>query len=251
MAEGYAVISTEALIAEFQKAIDENWGYIYGATHEMWNASRQAAYNKAKADNPDCQNSIKYGSKWYGHWVTDCSGLFAYAFKVLGGYMYHGSNTMYLQYCEHKGTLKAGKRTDGMALKPGTAVFVYNSSKKKYTHVGLYIGDGWVIEAQGTQAGVVKSKVSLSKWTNWGELKGVNYEGGDQPMPPEPTPEKGYAVVTGKNLALREGPSTNAKVLTRIPTGTVIKITEEPNDWEYVTYGNKSGFVMKQFIKEG
>lgn len=244
------VISTSALIAKFEEAYNNKWGYIYGKSHDLWNAAKQAEYNKAKANDPDCQNSIKYGPKWYNHWVTDCSGLFHWAFAVLGGTMYHGSNTMYNSWCTAKGKLSGGKRTDGNVLKPGTAVFTGNDSR--HGHVGLYIGNGTVIEAEGAQNGVVKSSVTKSKWTYWGELKGVDYGSSPAPEPkPEPTPAKGYAIVTGTNLALREGPTTNAKVLTRAPTGSTVKITEVPNDWVYVTYGNKTGFMMKKFLKEG
>jgi hypothetical protein len=167
------VITTEELIRKFQQALDEKWGYIYGTKHVMWNAERQAEYDKENKDDPNCQNSIQYGSRWYGHYVTDCSGLFAWAFSVLGGEIYHGSNTMYLKWCNDKGELKKGKRSDGRELKPGTAVFVWNGTK--YSHVGLFIGDGIVIEAASTLKGVITSKVSDSKWSHWGELKGVAY----------------------------------------------------------------------------
>ena len=88
---------------------------------------------------------------------------------------------MYRDYTTARGDLKNGQRSDGQPLKPGTAVF----KKKKatagqksyngynYHHVGLYIGDGTVIEAKGTINGVVTSKVST--WNAWGELKGVDY----------------------------------------------------------------------------
>ena len=75
--------------------------------------------------------------------------------------------------------MSAGKRTDGTPLKPGTAVYKFNASEG-YHHVGLYIGEGVVIEAKGTAYGVVKSKIG-SGWTHWGELKGVDYaEKGEQ-----------------------------------------------------------------------
>ncbi|MBR2663328.1 MAG: peptidoglycan-binding protein, partial [Clostridia bacterium] len=106
--------------------------------------------------------------------VADCSGLFSWAFKLLGGYMYHGSDTMFRKYCTSKGELKKGKRTDGATLKPGTSVFVWNG--KKYSHVGLFIGGDTVIEAMGTINGVTTSKVTAGKWTHWGELTGVLYE---------------------------------------------------------------------------
>lgn len=250
--ETNVVISTFALIAKFQQAIDEKWGYIYGKTHEKWSKAKQEAYDQAKAGDANCQNSIKYGPQWYGHWVTDCSGLFAWAFKQLGGYMYHGSNTMYNKYCTDKGTLSGGKRSDGKELKAGTSV--YTGTEGKHGHVGLYIGNGYVIEAMGAKNGVVKSKVSEDKWTYWGELKGVDYGGSPQPQPtptPTPTPAKGEAIVTGKNLALRQGPSTKCHVITRIPTGKTVKLVDQPSDWTYVKYGNNEGFVMNKYIKKG
>jgi NlpC/P60 family. len=76
-------------------------------------------------------------------------------------------------YCTAKGELKKGRRTDRAALKPGTAVFVWNG--KTYSHVGLYTGDNTVIEAMSTVNGVTTSRVTAGKWTHWGELAGVDY----------------------------------------------------------------------------
>ncbi|MBO7662991.1 MAG: peptidoglycan-binding protein [Clostridia bacterium] len=181
------VISTQALIDKFKEALADKWGYIWGTAGEKWTAAKQAQLDKTT--DADRANSRKYGSQWIGHMVADCSGLFSWAFKQLGGYMYHGSDTMFRKYCTETGELKTGKRTDGQGLKPGTAVFVYKSDKKKYTHVGLYIGDGWVIEAAGARQGVIRGKITNSKWTNWGELKGVDYSGTSPEPTPDPQPE--------------------------------------------------------------
>ena len=178
------MISTQALIEKFQYALDDDWGYIYGAAGILWTAAKQNATTNEMAK--------KYGYRWVGHYVADCSGLFTWAFKQLGGTMYHGSNTMYNSYCTAKGKLAKGKRTDGAELKPGTAVFVWKEADKKWGHVGLYIGNGEVIEAASTQKGVIKSKVTDSKWNGWGELKGVDY--GESPAPDpdfRPTLRKG------------------------------------------------------------
>ena len=180
------MITSQALIGKFQQALSEDWGYIYGMTHVKWTEARQSQYNKAKAGNSKCAMSIRYGSKWYGHWVTDCSGLFTWAFSEMGGKIYHGSNTIYKSYCSTKGALVNGKRTDGKELQPGTAVFT--GTENDHPHIGLYIGDG-VIEAKGAQYGVIKSKVADKKWTWWGELKDVKYDGSAPDPQPEPTPE--------------------------------------------------------------
>ena len=231
------MIQTNDLISKFRYALDNDWGYICGQAGDKWTQKKQDAATR--------EQTKKYGQKWVGHYVADCSGLFSWAFKQLGGYMYHGSDTMFRKYTTANGTLKDGKRTDGQEMKPGTAVFVWKESDKKYGHVGLYIGDGWVIEAASTQSGVIKTKASNKKWTHWGQLKDVNY-GGDQPVP------EGYAVVTGVRVALRSAPSTSASVIVRVDTGKQVKLEEPPpSDWDYVSYQGKTGWMMKKFLKEG
>ena len=159
-----ANIDAKKLIQLFQQALDEHWGYIWGAAGEKWTQEKQDAATR--------NMTVKYGQQWVGKYVADCSGLFYWAFKKLGGYMYHGSNTMWSKYCTSKGALKNGARSDRQTLKPGSAVFKCKNGTDYY-HVGLYIGNNTVIESQGTSTVVVTSK--LSTWTHWGELKGINY----------------------------------------------------------------------------
>ena len=230
------LITTDALIAKFQYALDHKYGYIYGAAGELWTEAKQKSATR--------EQTVKYGKQWVGHNVADCSGLFTWAFKQLGGFMYHGSDTMYRKYTTASGALKNGKRTDGQELKPGTAVFVWKEEDRKYGHVGLYIGNGIVIESASTQKGIITSKVSDKKWEYWGELKGVSYV--NKPVP------KGYAQVTGTRLALRSAPSTSAKVIMRVDTGNIVKLeTPPPSDWDYVSYDGKTGYMMKKYLKEG
>lgn len=153
------MITAQALIAKFQYALDQKWGYIWGGAGQTWTQAKQDAATRSM--------TVKYGSRWIGKRVADCSGLFSWAFKELAGYMYHGSNTMWNKYCTSKGTLQSGT-----TLHPGTAVFLVNSAGSRH-HVGLFIGNDTVIEAKGTAYGVVTSK--LSHWDEWGELTGVDY----------------------------------------------------------------------------
>lgn len=188
------MISTQALIAKFQQALDNDWGYIWGTDGVMWTAARQAQLEQTT--DSDRESGRKYGKKWIGHMVADCSGLFVWAFKQLKGTdIYHGSNSIWDRYCSDKGELKKGKRTDGRDLKPGTAVFTYNASKKNRGHIGLYIGDGWVIEASGTINGVIKSKITISKWVEWGELKGVDYEEAPADIITDPEEDMTYGTI--------------------------------------------------------
>ena len=226
------MIQTKDLIALFQKALNEKWGYIWGTSGETWTKAKQEAATR--------EMTIKYGSKWIGKRVSDCSGLFYWAFKQLGGYMYHGSNTMYKQYCTDHGKLIDGKKENGEELKPGTAVFMWNSTNN-WHHVGLYIGDGKVIEAKGTYYGVVSSNVE--NWHYWGELKDVDYDGTHQPV------VLCHGKVNGGTLNLRNGPSKSEARILGIPSGTTVEVIEFTNDeWWKVIYNGRKGYVMKRYL---
>ena len=161
------MIDAGNLIALFQQALDDKWGYIWGTSGQVWTGARQKAATR--------ETTIQYGAKWIGHCVADCSGMFVWAFKQLGASIYHGSNTIWNKYCSSKGKLSKGQRTDGQPIKPGTAVFLYRASDNNRHHIGLYVGDDTVIEAKGTMYGVVTSR--LNHWDEWGELKDVDYTG--------------------------------------------------------------------------
>lgn len=230
------MIKASDLIDKFRYALDNSWGYIWGKWGQIWTEKDQA--------NASREMTVKYGSRWIGHHVADCSGLFRWAYDQFGLAIAHGSNLIYDGHCKSKGKLSGGRRTDGQELLPGTAVFTGDVNDRG--HIGLYIGGGEVIEAKGTQAGVVKSKVTESRWTWWGELKAVEYT-----KEPEPKPAEGYAIVTGKKVALRQDPSTRATVIMRINTGESVKIEEAPDEWEYVSYKGRKGWMMKEFLNEG
>lgn len=172
-----AVVKASALLPYVKKAYSEKWGYI-------WGGSGQVHTQKAQ-DSATREQTIKWGQRWVGKRVVDCSGLFYWAYKQCRGYMYHGSNTTWNKYTtSRKGTLVKGKRSDGGALKPGCAVFLTKNGDRH--HIGVYIGNGEVIEAKGTYYGVVKSKVSA--WDEWAELVNTVYdvvEGGTVQAPAE------------------------------------------------------------------
>lgn len=256
-----AIILTVDLIAKFQYALDNHYGYILNTWHTKWTQAAQNAKvsymqkkygadwkNSKSAQGDDSYTAAMYGAKWIDHWVTDCSGLFYWAFKELGGYMYHGSNTMWKKYCTAQGKLSNGKRTDGQELKPGTAVFVLKGTTNR-SHVGLYIGNGIVIEASGTKVGVVTTEITNKKWCEWGELKGVDY-GMNTNIVEEPTQNKnsvaGSAVVNDTKVALRQYPSTSATVLTRVDKGERVQVLD--SDWARVSYMGKTGWMMKKFL---
>ena len=154
------MISAKALRDAFQQALSEEWGYIWGTRGQTWT---QASQNKATR-----AMTVKYGAKWIGRRVADCSGLFVWAYKLHNESIYHGSNTIFNKYCSETGPV-AGT----VKIRVGTAVFQNTAGTRG--HIGLYIGGGMCIEAKGTQHGVVSSPLAV--WDEWGTLKDVDYTG--------------------------------------------------------------------------
>lgn len=58
---------------------------------------------------------------------------------------------------------------EAMPDTPGLAVW-------KSGHIGVYIGNGEVIEAMDTRYGVVKTKLQGRGWTHWLEVPGIKYD---------------------------------------------------------------------------
>ena len=203
------MIKATDLIAKFQQALDDHWGYIWGTAGVMWTEARQKALEKTTDENRAM--SRKYGSKWIGHMVADCSGMFVWAFKQFDLPMSHISSNIFVSYCtSNKGRLTTAlKRT----ILPGSAVFT-GETAGKHPHVGLYIGNNEVIEAKGTINGVVKSNLTDKKWTFYGELKEVIYDGTAPAPVPDPTPgwrptirrgNKGAEVIECQTMLTRLG----------------------------------------------
>lgn len=197
-------IKASDIVEKFRYALEVKGGYIWGKSGQTWTRKLQDQLvarlvslfgdkwkNSNAAKNDNYYQGGLHGDKWIGHRVWDCSGLWRWAMKEMGKDIAHGSNSIFDRYCKAKGTLAGGKRTDGKPLLPGSPVFTSNPDTGKKPHIGCYEGDGNVIEAASTIKGVVRSRITdknssgKDKWTHWGEMSGVDYEEGGEPMAPE------------------------------------------------------------------
>ena len=188
-------------------ALERKGGYIWGQSGADWTQSKQKNLEKKYNANPDAyadyRYSVKYGAKWIGHPVWDCSGLCRWALKQHGIAVAHGSNSIWDRYL-----LKKGKLTDDTVLPEGAAVFTGTDRKKP--HIGTYTGDGLVTEAAGANAGVIRTQLHGGKWKYWGLYKNVDYDfiPGEQTKParPEPAQPEPALPAAAENLpTLRKG----------------------------------------------
>lgn len=128
----------------------------------------KSLHKTKKAKYPGYYKATDFQSQ-YGKKVHDCSGL-------IEGYLMSESATAAPKYvkaydysanslraaCEEKGEI------DTIPEIPGICVFFDG-------HVGVYIGNGEVVEARGHAYGVVKTKLSDRPWKWWGKHPNVTY----------------------------------------------------------------------------
>ena len=150
------------LVKWAQMAYDNKWGYVWGSHGNVLTANELKRLEKTFGSHvTDKEEYIK--SHWLGRRTSDCVGL-------IKGYGW---------YDETSGTIKYG--TNGM--KDVTADGMFNAAVEKGTintmpdipgiavwhqgHIGVYIGNGYVIHAANTYDGVIKTPITSSGWTQW------------------------------------------------------------------------------------
>ena len=152
-------------------AYQEHWGYVWGTfglvlTESLFEA-KLAQYPDALAGNADFIRQT-----WVGGRTTDCVGLIkGYGWldteteeivyntngmpDITANEMYHAASV--------SGTIDTIPETPGLA--------VWHDG-----HIGVYIGNGEVVEAMGTRYGVVKTKLEGARWTHWLKIPYISYD---------------------------------------------------------------------------
>lgn len=149
-----------------------------------YGSSRMTKYEKDIASRKVCADCIGLIKGFF--WTNGGKGVLEY---INGGEKFtnkygsngcpdKGANSM-LAWLKAKGC-KNGK-IDTLPDVPGILLF-------KSGHVGVYVGDGWAVEAQGFNYGIVKTKVSKRPWTEWAYLPEslLTYDGSTVEIPDTP-----------------------------------------------------------------
>lgn len=129
--------------------------------------ARYREHIRNKATVQDCIGLIK------GYYWTRDNGTQKYG---LDGRPDKGANGMFAA-ARKKGPIGEIPEVPGLLLyAPG--------------HAGVYIGEGWGVEAKGFRDGVVRTAVASRTWTHWYECPYIEYE---QATAPEALPVLSYA----------------------------------------------------------
>lgn len=218
-------IPVKSLYDNCEMMLRDGWGYIWGASGEVWTQKKQDAATR--------EMTVKYGSRWIGKHVVDCSGVMVYIWRQHGLSIYHGSNTIRRKYC--------GPLTN--TPQPGYAAFKVKADD--YHHIGIVAEDGMnVYEAKGTQTGFVMS--AASSWDCFAPFNDVDYlgkkQGGKQVI------YQAKVATESGDLNIRSGAGTNFPVVGRLAKGEIVDVLEEQDDWAHIIDG-KEGWVSMKYLK--
>lgn len=152
-------------------AWESGWGYVWGTYGNVLTESLLAYKVSQYPDGVGNHEDI-IRANWLGGRTADCVGL-------IKGYSWLSPETMTIDYGTHgmpdigANQMYYNARESGpistMPDIPGLAVWHDG-------HIGVYIGNGQVIEAMGTKYGVVKTELAGRGWTHWLKIPYINYD---------------------------------------------------------------------------
>ncbi len=158
------------LVAYSVSAWENGWGYVWGTcgwvlTDSLFQ-SKLAQYPEGVGNYEDFIRE-----NWLGGRTTDCVGLIkGYGWLDIEtmsvGYAINGMPDIGADSMYYNATVKGDMSS--MPDTPGLAVWHEGP-------IGVYIGNGEVIEAMGTRYGVVKTQLSERSWTAWLEVPYITY----------------------------------------------------------------------------
>lgn len=151
-------------------AWESGWGYVWG-TYGCVLTDSLFAYKLEQYPDGVGGYADFIRANWLGGRTTDCVGL-------IKGYGWLDTETMSIEYGTNGMpdygadqmyySASVSGTIDTMPDIPGIAVWHEG-------HIGVYVGNGEVVEAMGTKYGVVKTQLEGRGWTHWLEIPFIEY----------------------------------------------------------------------------
>lgn len=178
------------LVTFVEKAFAEKWGYVWGTYGQILTEPLLRAKVTQYPDMVGRYQTI-IRQKWMNRRTVDCIGL-------IKTYMWYNENLDMIAYdpitdVNVGGMINSAKDKgliNTMPEIPGLAVYMQG-------HIGIYIGNGQVIEAHNTTKGVIQTTLrgnGSTPWTGWLMIPYINYIGVDNLKPILKLGSKGEAV---------------------------------------------------------
>lgn len=159
-------VTNTDIVKFFQKAVKEKWGYVWCLNGVLYTQEMAEKFKKERKSTPRGRTYKTYWTEdckqWIGKMAADCSGGIVAAIRTkIPTYTDRTANTFRSQFSEY------GKISTIPEI-PGLAVW-------RNGHIGIYEGNGYVLEFRGTAYGAVRTKLADRGFNYWGKIRDVDY----------------------------------------------------------------------------
>ena len=212
-------------------------GYVWGAQGEILTEKSLQSFYLSHPEHVD-KSVVR---KWMGMQVFDCAGLVKMAFKSVGISLAEGATSIWDRTPWKKSGTINSLPTDKVCI-------LFRRENGQMKHTGIYIGKGDFIHAKGSEYGVKMEKMSSAKWTHWGYPQNF--------YPDEPIKEvcstypcqAKVANASSGRVNFRIGPDTKKDIIMKIDVGQIVNAISYENGWYKITYQNKTGYMMAEYL---
>lgn len=163
--------TADDLVRYALNAYESGWGYVWGTfgtvlTNEAF-VSKLAQYPEGVGNY---EGFIR--EHWLGRRTVDCAGL-------IKSYCWYDGETQTITYAANGMPDLSANQFYYTAAESGpisTIPEIPGLAVWHDGHIGVYIGNGEVIEAMGTKYGVVKTQLAGRNWSHWLKIPGIHYD---------------------------------------------------------------------------
>lgn len=193
--------------------------------------------------------------------ACDCIGLVIGAIRRAGGSWTgtHGSNyAARYEMRELLPVMDAGELCLGdvvyKARTPGQAGYALperyknDPDQRDYYHVGVVTATSPLEITHCTGPGIVRD-TKLGKWTYRGRLEKVAYDSAEGMETMAQTAK--VTATSGSTVKMRSKPSTSDGLYWEVPVGAEVQVAEISGGWAKVRYGDRTGYMMTEFLDMG
>lgn len=214
-------------------------GYVWGAAGGILTKSRLNTLHGLHPDKVD----LNICKQWIDKEVFDCAGLVYAAFETVGITLNKGATLTWNNKKKFKDSGKIG------TLPRDKVCILFQqstSNPKDMSHTGIYIGNGQFIHSGGQKVGVQYGQMNW-RWTHWALPKGLYPDVIVEACSSYPCKGK-VANASSGSVNFRKGPGKDNSIISKIKVGEIVTLNSYQNGWYSITYGNKNGYMMAEFI---
>lgn len=209
-------------------------GRLMSKDYKAWIKLRENSDRNAQRAINYISAALEAGAE--GISCFDCSGLIMAYVKDIRGWLSTDLSA--------RGLFGIAEELPRDEIAPGDLAFCHNG--ERITHVGVYVGGGYTIDARGRESGVIKQKLDAGPWNRFGRLAALDEA-------PTLEPQAAYGRCSGGSVHIRSGAGCTYPILATAHEGDRLLAMPEENGWHRIAVCCKgrllTGYISAKYME--